>query len=960
MAGDRARLSIDPGRDYRSVILQQGRVSLEADSNEASRLAETARRLDVVDIIGPVGTSDNGYAVTATASGFTIGAGSYYVGGWRVEAPAALTIGQSADALDFAPFARVDGTYSVALLLTEHEVSAVEDHALLEVALGGPDTGQRSRLMQRAVAIPVNGDYCSDATADVARLLATEGAMIDAGTAAIEPTARLRVSMVSSPAPADPCDPPASGGYLGADNQLIRVSVTAFDPATGTGRLVWGYDNASTLYRASTADGRNLTLEGAPIDSDHSPRLGQAVEVLQTRKRFDHGDVVAADAGVVTTVTLPYDPDLRRVQITVTLPAASRGSADRPLFLRLWEAEMPFTRGVAVELGTTGLAVTLTQIAAPGSIVARPHWSFAARPSTPVIVYPRRYLDAPQPPEGPRQWLAPLAIVEVAREGFRVLDDCRTDFLPLTRLCNGCCGITIDPDMQGHRDVIQRALDKLRGTRGTVTLRPGRYRLRTPIRLDESHKGLTLEGCNEGVFLEAADDNDPAFLEGLIVLDDVNEVALKSLQFQLPGVALTKAGRDIFELVDTKIESGIASVGITATSCAQITVTECQFRFRLREAQPMFAVGFLARGACWGLRMTRNRFLHDIDYLQRPDVMRLLFGYLLVPTLAIGRERVTPRELSAPRLDALIEAGEISDNQFVGLSFAVLIFARMGQLRIERNRVQGCSAGIYLIDTTISATLRIVARASREGDEDSPLPFALLEAAMAFAAYVPVRETGTIALNPDAVRKAARAAEARASSYLEDSGGNDGNGNGGSTRPETGDGEDAGNDVLTIANFVRLAAAVEARFENFAPAVHLHGNDISVFGTLPHNNPDGSPITRRDIERDKSPDAVLLALLVLFELRSKDAADLLATGNRLASLRNPAALIAFPQRLVFGSNIVAGEGGDDKGGALWIVAHPRDALIEVMGNAVDRYVRIDPPQRPEQPSQSWSFVNRVS
>ena len=38
MAGDRARVSYDPSRKWRGLIAQQGRVTVEADWNEAAMI----------------------------------------------------------------------------------------------------------------------------------------------------------------------------------------------------------------------------------------------------------------------------------------------------------------------------------------------------------------------------------------------------------------------------------------------------------------------------------------------------------------------------------------------------------------------------------------------------------------------------------------------------------------------------------------------------------------------------------------------------------------------------------------------------------------------------------------------------------------------------------------------------------------------------------------------------------
>jgi len=65
MTADRAKISYDPTRQYRSVIAQQGRVTLEADTNEAATIASEALRLETIDVMGPTGTPDNGYALVS-------------------------------------------------------------------------------------------------------------------------------------------------------------------------------------------------------------------------------------------------------------------------------------------------------------------------------------------------------------------------------------------------------------------------------------------------------------------------------------------------------------------------------------------------------------------------------------------------------------------------------------------------------------------------------------------------------------------------------------------------------------------------------------------------------------------------------------------------------------------------------------------------------------------------------
>ncbi len=66
MGSDRARVSFDPARKWRGLVAQQGRVTLEADWNEATAIDAERDRLTTLEVVGPVGSPDGGYAVTAT------------------------------------------------------------------------------------------------------------------------------------------------------------------------------------------------------------------------------------------------------------------------------------------------------------------------------------------------------------------------------------------------------------------------------------------------------------------------------------------------------------------------------------------------------------------------------------------------------------------------------------------------------------------------------------------------------------------------------------------------------------------------------------------------------------------------------------------------------------------------------------------------------------------------------
>ena len=127
----------------------------------------------------------------------------------------------------------------VYLLLREQEVGAVEDPALLDVALGGPDTSERVRIVQHVVrqtttAAPVSAtDPFGDA--DLVAKWTSLGLQLDAPTMRLMSSAALQVE----------------GAYLGAENQLVRVQIASVDPQTGAPTLVWGFDNAHYLHRVA-------------------------------------------------------------------------------------------------------------------------------------------------------------------------------------------------------------------------------------------------------------------------------------------------------------------------------------------------------------------------------------------------------------------------------------------------------------------------------------------------------------------------------------------------------------------------------------------------------------------------------------------------------------------------------------------------------------------------------------
>jgi Family of unknown function (DUF6519) len=388
MAGDRARVSYDPSRKWRGLIAQQGRVTVEADWNEAAMIADERDRHVALDVVGRFATPDRGYAVTAVAHEdedderparrhLAIGPGTLYLGGERLDLHERVHHRDQPDWLDHStdpfwerPRERHDREVRhelVYLLAAEQEVSAVEDPALADVALGGPDTMQRRRILQRFVRCRTESGLCEGSWEALERSLADHGLMLDHGSMRARSAARLKVSFSAASGGGSA----ARGGYLGAENQMIRVMVTKIDPVTAEPSIVWGYDDASFLYRVRNAipdtDSTALTLTSAPPDSYHYPQWGQAVELLRDAVKLTDGAYIASPTGLVSHVTEAYDPTAKTLSIA-TRPAEPDDYLDDYLdtdrtpkpYLRVWQATAPAPPGEAVPLGDTGVCVTLT------------------------------------------------------------------------------------------------------------------------------------------------------------------------------------------------------------------------------------------------------------------------------------------------------------------------------------------------------------------------------------------------------------------------------------------------------------------------------------------------------------------------------------------------------------------------------------------------------------------------
>lgn len=624
MSADRARLTYTAARKYREVISQQGRVTLEADQNESVRLSSETVRQHALDFVGPWGTPDDGYKCGIAGNDLIVGPGTMFVGGNRVTAEQPIVYSSQSEWLDralpqpwtqepFRPINTIATKQHIVLVLREQEIGAEEDPALREVALGGPDTAARTRLLQRVMLVDTAAETCAEASKSTTDHFASIGLEHNQQTAALEPYARLKVGLVTGSAPTTACDPPAASGYLGADNQLIRIQLVAYDPATRRGTLLWSYNNASSLFRGRAVEANLVELERQPISEEHRPRAGQVVQVLLPAADLGEGALASALTGHYAKLTAPYQAETRRVPLPANLPTILQAPQAPLLFLRLWEDQVDFQIGTAVELAGTGLEVTISSTSG-SSLHVGDYWSIAARPQTPNAVYPERYRSAPQPPDGPRMWACPLAVAASGGE----FKDCRLPFDNLPELTarqpggGDCCCITVRPEDAGRlQEIIDTAAGN--GTKVTISFEPGEYKLPRPLYFTEKHDGLTLAACsNTKPVLMADDPNNEEFAYGLMILAAVKDVSIEGLALL---VRPTPIPEDMRSLMKQAHYSGSApgewlpesfGIGFRLLHCVSVEFERCSLK--LEQATNVFAVGILVQGRNGKVAISGCRF----------------------------------------------------------------------------------------------------------------------------------------------------------------------------------------------------------------------------------------------------------------------------------------------------------------------------------------------------------------
>ena len=464
MHGDFSRRTFDALDAYRAVLLQQGRVLLDADVNEQADITahhDEVRTRDIVGrsggpapeadepgpfaLVGPSGNAANRWRFEGEPwADLRITPGTYYVDGVLVEGgdppprgwalgnqPHLGVISATGEPDDPGlPEPAAEGRYVAYLDVWQRQVTFDEDPALLEPALGGPDTTTRSQTVWQVRLAPLDkNELCSD--------LHAEGLQV-------RTPRRMVAALAAQGALADPCEITATGGYQRLENQLYRVQVHDEPDATSTeapdGTFLWSRENGSVVAGVDAlevvdADTAVLTLDRVGRDDELSFRERQLVELTSTGWELRGRRGLLADTGAPTGLELP-------VTWRDGGPPSLDALGEAPI-LRRWEGGPAPLAPTASKL-EGGIEV---RFPAGGRARTGDYWLLPAR--TVRLAYGLTQLggtiewppggrgDIQQPPVGPVHHLAPLAILgRAAGEvgAWSLESDCRRLFPPLTGL----------------------------------------------------------------------------------------------------------------------------------------------------------------------------------------------------------------------------------------------------------------------------------------------------------------------------------------------------------------------------------------------------------------------------------------------------------------------------------------------------------------------------------------------
>ena len=464
---DLSRDTFDRQHQYTRVLTQQGRVLLDADWNEQVSILREQARMLAADLIGPHGGPGDGFLINCLEDlvcDVEIGWGRYYVDGVACELlpPVQCPTGETPPPLRYRtqpdyPIAREGdpaelvpgGRYLMYLDVWERHLNHLQASHIRDVALGGPDTAARAKVVCQVKAVSLEKLKGNDLTC--------EEVLDELVGAELRLPRCLRARANGEIPSEDPSLATSMGKYRGAENQLYRVEI--HDPGTvgggkkGRATFKWSRDNGSVVFGIRSLQGSVVTLDSLGSDEARGLKEGDWIEIVD-----DVSELRAEPRPLHAVSTV--DPVNRTVALSVPsgkeLPVFDETTTTNPL-LRRWDQGsdvIPLQESTWIEL-ENGVQIWFEQ---GGHYKAGDYWQIPARTAVSDVLWPQEtgpdgeMRPRALPPRGIVHRIAPLRLIEVDGNGrVNCGEDCRYVFPSLCELSTGGGGKPTPRPGRGRR-----------------------------------------------------------------------------------------------------------------------------------------------------------------------------------------------------------------------------------------------------------------------------------------------------------------------------------------------------------------------------------------------------------------------------------------------------------------------------------------------------------------------------
>lgn len=429
MKGDFSRFTFNSKNRYSRVLMQQGRVQLDADWNEQLDISAYRTETEITDFIGQSGAPENpqspdqkpafdgdvnyqstSFRITATETGdIAIGEGRYYVAGMLFENPDPVSFTSQPDYAGALP--REPGVVYLAYLDTwQHHVTALEVPTLREIALGGADTTTRvkniwqmklHKLGAKGSVSQQGSDYAPEKW---------QPTWDDRSTGNL--TVRVR-------------QPDAI-----LENQLYRVEIHQGnavegdrDPAANQTAVTfkWSRDNGSIAALIESSEGNMINLKNNGRDTQTAFPPGQLIEVSNETMTLSN------QPGILAIVQLVQGD---RLTVKWQPPGQSSPENLQNWTVRRWDSStaIPIDTSAAAQPEYQLEQGITVQFESGKRYRTGDYWLIPTRALTGSIEWSPEF----QPPHGIQHRYCSLALLEWTGAQYAVLADCRSIFKPIT------------------------------------------------------------------------------------------------------------------------------------------------------------------------------------------------------------------------------------------------------------------------------------------------------------------------------------------------------------------------------------------------------------------------------------------------------------------------------------------------------------------------------------------------